>query len=423
MVALSGGADSVALLLVLHHLGYRVEAAHCNFHLRGEESDRDERFCITLCDRLGVTLHRAHFDTRSWAQSHKVSIEMAARELRYAWFEQLRGDIGAEDICIAHHRDDNVETLLINLLRGTGLQGLCGMQLRQGHIVRPLLTVSHADILSYLKAEGQDYVIDSSNLRPDVTRNKIRLQVLPLLETINPAVRANIARTESHLTEAAHVVEAALGESVRETFHDGTVDIDRLLSQPSPEYTLFAIVSPYGFSPTQISEMSLRLRGEGSRLWTSPTHELLISRNCIHIRAKKPKPQGPMKIPACGVYRYEGWRLTLKEEPTGPAFQPAKARTAASIDADLLDFPLTLRHIDRGDRFCPFGMKGTRLVSDYLTDRKLNLFQKQDQLTLVDASGHILWLLGQCVDQRVRITPSTRRALICHAAETSTPLP
>lgn len=195
LVALSGGADSVALLLALLDMGVRVEAVHCNFHLRGEESDRDEQFCKDLCSKYNVELHLVHFDTCEYAALHHVSIEMAARDLRYAYFERLRSDMGAEAICVAHHRDDSVETVLLNLVRGTGLRGLRGIQPKNGNIVRPLLCVSRDDIECFLDSIGQDYVTDSTNLHDDVKRNKIRLDVLPLLETLNPDVRQSIFRT------------------------------------------------------------------------------------------------------------------------------------------------------------------------------------------------------------------------------------
>lgn len=170
-------------------MGIDTEAVTCNFHLRGKESDRDENFCVALCERLGIKLHRCHFDTRSYAEARKISIEMAARELRYRYFEQLRQDIGAEAICVAHHQDDSIETLLMNLIRGTGINGLKGIQPINGHIIRPLLCVGRKDIEDYLNSLGQDYVTDSTNLVDDVMRNKIRLNVIPLLETINPNVR------------------------------------------------------------------------------------------------------------------------------------------------------------------------------------------------------------------------------------------
>ena len=202
IVALSGGADSVALLLIMKALGYDVEAAHCNFHLRGKESERDENFCVSLCESLGIILHRIHFDTLTYAQLHKVSIEMAARDLRYSYFEQLRRDINADAICVAHHKDDNVETILLNLVRGTGMNGLTGISPRNGFILRPLLCIGREDILEYLEAENQDYVTDSSNLVDDVQRNKIRLNVLPLLENVNPAVKDNILTMARWIAEA-----------------------------------------------------------------------------------------------------------------------------------------------------------------------------------------------------------------------------
>ena len=201
IIGLSGGADSVALLLMLKEGGFNVHAAHCNFLLRGAESDRDEAFCVSLCQQLGVELHRAHFYTRTYAESHHVSIEMAARELRYKWFEQLRQDIGAVGICVAHHRDDSVETVLLNLVRGTGLRGLTGIQPRNGSILRPLLCVSRAEIEAFLAEKGQEYVTDSTNLEADVQRNIIRLEVLPLLRRLNPAVAENIQRTAENLSE------------------------------------------------------------------------------------------------------------------------------------------------------------------------------------------------------------------------------
>ena len=175
LVALSGGADSVALLLVLHNLGYKCQAIHCNFHLRGEESNRDEEFVTSLCKRLGIALDIVHFDTTEYAKSHGISIEMAARELRYDAFEKQRKLIGAQAIAVAHHRDDSAETLLLNLVRGTGIRGLRGIQPKNGYIIRPLLCVGREDIIDYLKWRGQDFVTDSTNLTSDYTRNKIRL--------------------------------------------------------------------------------------------------------------------------------------------------------------------------------------------------------------------------------------------------------
>jgi len=198
LAAVSGGADSVCLLLVLKALSYRVEAVHCNFHLRGDESQRDEAFVKRLCQQTGTELHLTHFDTTTYAELHHVSIEMAARELRYHYFEQLRHDIGADTICVAHHQDDSAETILMNMVRGTGLRGMQGIQPQRGHIVRPLLCVDRKQIEEWLKQRGQDYVTDSTNLVPDIVRNQLRLNVIPQLEKACPQAKANRDRRHQH---------------------------------------------------------------------------------------------------------------------------------------------------------------------------------------------------------------------------------
>ena len=217
LVALSGGADSVALLRVLLELGYACETAHCNFHLRGEESDRDEAFVKDLCDKLKITLHIQHFDTLREAEEKGISVEMAARELRYSWFEELRKQTGCEQIAVAHHQDDSIETFLLNIIRGTGIKGLRGIQPKNGLVIRPLLCVSHEEILDYLKYLKQPFVTDSTNLQPDYTRNKIRLELLPMLESINPSVRQSILQTSGHLNEAYLIYNSEIeqGECLR----------------------------------------------------------------------------------------------------------------------------------------------------------------------------------------------------------------
>ena len=292
IVALSGGADSVSLLFVLkhleHELGIDVEAAHCNFHLRGAESVRDEEFCKQLCERLSVPLHLIHFDTQAYADLHRVSIEMAARDLRYGYFENLRRDIKAQDICVAHHRDDSVETVLLNLVRGTGLRGLRGIQPRNGNIIRPLLSLSREDIMQYLDALGESYVTDSTNLHNDVKRNKIRLDVMPLLRELNPSVSQSIFGSSLRVGEALKVFDEAMKRSIADVTatspshhltisppHHLVISVERLKKQPSPEYTLHEILSSRGFASAQIEQIygSLDTCSAG-KIIASDSHEL-----------------------------------------------------------------------------------------------------------------------------------------------------
>lgn len=408
LVALSGGADSVALLLVLQRLGYHVEAAHCNFRLRGDESDRDEAFVRQLCEERGVPLHLIHFDTKTYAELHQVSIEMAARELRYGYFEQLRQDIAATDVCVAHHRDDAVETLLMNLLRGTGIHGLTGIRPRNGHIVRPLLGVSRQEIVDYLDSIGQSFVTDSTNLVNDVLRNKLRLDVLPLMRTLNPRASENIYRTACRMAEAEKVYNAAMESAkTRVTIADGVLSIDALKQEASPEYVLFELLSPLGFSPDSIEQIAACLDAQTGRTFLSDTHELLFDRGQIVVQECLPLPPS-LVIPEIGVYVYgeRKIRVELLSDVT-----VSRDSAIATLDAALVRFPLTVRPVQEGDRFQPFGMDGSRLVSDYLTDRKQNLFDRRRQLVVTDASGAVVWLVGQRTDHRFRVTDATTAVL------------
>lgn len=402
LVALSGGADSVALLRVMMALGYRVEAAHCNFHLRGDESDRDEQFAKDLCDSSDVPLHLIHFDTAEYASLHQVSIEMAARELRYSYFRQLHHDIGAETVCVAHHRDDAVETLLMNLLRGAGIHGLTGIRPRNGDIVRPLLCVSRQEILQYLDSIGQDYVTDSTNLQPDVLRNKVRLNLLPLLEQMYPGASENIARSAYYLSEAEKVYNAEMANlTPREK--------KSILSAPSPLCLLHEWLSPLGFNRSQIDQILASLNGESGREFVSPTHILVIDRESVVVEPVW-APLKPFVIPESGTYRIDE-TAKIRIEEVGVEAGISRDPSIATLDAATVRFPLTLRTVEPGDCFQPFGMNGRKLVSDFLTDRKINLLAKRRQRVVVDASGAIVWLVGLRTDHRFRVTPQTSSIL------------
>jgi len=431
IIALSGGADSVSLLLVLKHLesefDITLEAAHCNFHLRGDESLRDEQFCQQLCRRLHVPLHLVHFDTHAYADLHHVSIEMAARDLRYAYFEQLRRDIHAHDICVAHHRDDSVETLLLNLVRGTGLRGLRGIQPRNAHIIRPLLSHSRQQIEQYLDALGESYVTDSTNLHNDVKRNKIRLNVIPLLRELNPSASQSIFETSLRVTEALKIFDDAIQHAIADVTTPQTqnsklktqnspliISVPRLKQQPSPEYTLHEILSPRGFTSAQIEQIYTSLdTNPTGKIITSCTHELAFDRSTLILQPKTPTALvRPMHIPETGTYVLsDNLKLKVETEECGDRYEPSRTADCASLDASDIKFPLTLRHTQPGDRFVPFGMTGTKLLSDYLTDRKKNIFEKRAQLVLTDAQQRILWLVGERTDNRFRITPNTQQAL------------
>ena len=401
IVALSGGADSVALLLLLDEMGYKVHALHCNFHLRGEESDRDERFCEDLCLKKNIPFHRIHFDTLMYAETHKMSVEMAARELRYRYFEQLRKDIGAEGICVAHHQDDTVETVLLNLVRGTGLRGLTGIQPRNGAILRPLLCVTRTEIEAYLATKQQDYVTDSTNLETDFVRNKIRLQVVPLLRQLNPAVSENIVRTAEHLTEAQKVLDAVV-----DTYKGSNqLDLCALQQVGSAEYIVFEWLKQYGFNGSQVQQV---ISAETGSIFSSPTgYEVLKDRGRLLV---EPTIMAftPIRIPEEGTYVLSDDRR-LNVRRSNPFV--SKDSHEATLDARQVRFPLTVRRAEEGDWMIPYGMTGRKLLSDLMTDLKMSLFDRRRQLVVVDAQGAVVWAIGLRTDHRCRVTDATQEVI------------
>lgn len=415
LIALSGGADSVALLRMLIDKGHKVEAAHCNFHLRGEESDRDEAFCKALCEKLGVKLHIAHFDTREFAKLRGISIEMAARDLRYRWFTQLAQDTNAAGVCIAHHSDDQVETILLNLLRGTGLKGLLGMRRQNGIFLRPLLNMSRKDILEYLKRIGQDYVTDSTNLEDDVQRNKLRLDVIPMLETVTPAARQNILRMADNLGDIEKVVERSLDEALDKSKAECNLGeaycMKAIRSYVSPRLLLWNILSPLGFNRAQTEE--ILLSAQGGKTWTAKKHVAVVSNDKLFIYPSEAwnKPLPMLRIPEEGLYGLGEHKLRVSISIANNSPQPSRDNRIATLDADGVVFPLTVRPANEGDRLSPYGMKGSKLVSDYLKDKKAEPIERHRQLVVTTATNDIIWLVGRTIDNSKKIGKDTKRVI------------
>lgn len=395
LVALSGGADSVALLRLLLDMGYPCEAAHCNFHLRGEESDRDEAFVRQLCQQLDVPLHVVHFATQKEAARRHISIEMAARELRYAWFEECRVSCQAEVIAVAHHQDDSVETLLLNLIRGTGLNGLRGIRPKNGHIIRPLLALSRKDLLQYLEKIGQPYVTDSTNLQDEYLRNKIRIHLLPFLQTLNPSIQSTLLQTTEHLDEAYIVYRQGIEQGKKRVCTEQGLNIDALLKEPAPATLLHEVLFPLGFNSSQIRNIFHSLTQQSGKEFHTSEYRLLKDRELLLIEKKE------AILPP---------KLQYDTQDYTPSFYIPRERHTACFDAEKLTQPLTLRLYQPGDSFVPFGMKGRKKISDYLTDRKFSLFQKEKQWVLC-CGKDIIWLVGERSDNRFRIDNNTRKVL------------
>lgn len=400
LVALSGGADSVALLRLLHTAGYHCEAAHCNFHLRADESNRDEAFVRKLCQQHKIHLHTVDFNTTQYATDKRISIEMAARELRYQWFEEIKSKCQADVIAVAHHQDDSIETMLLNLIRGTGITGLLGIRPHNGTIVRPLLCVSREEIISYLQNIGQAYVTDSTNLEDEYTRNKIRLNLIPLMQEINPSVKNSLIETSNHLNGVATLYNECITKIKQQIITPEGIHIDNLLTQPSPETILFEILYPLGFNPAQIRDVEKSLNGQPGKQFCSKEWRVIKDRDFLLIEPIQTEDNFTPPF-----------QLIREEVEYTTEFKIPRDKEAACFDADKLNEEIYLRKWQLGDTFIPFGMKGKKKVSDYLTDRKFSISRKARQWVLC-CGTRIAWLIGERTDNRFRIDETTKRIVI-----------
>ncbi len=411
LVALSGGADSVALLRCLLSMGCTCIAAHCNFMLRDSESERDMHFVESLCQRLGVKLLTTRFDVQDYKRTHRgASTEMACRELRYEWFETMRKEEHCSAIAVAHHLDDNTETLFLNLFRGTGIAGLAGMQPRNGMIIRPLLCVSREDVLAYLKALGQDFVTDSTNLTNDYSRNKIRNVILPEIKKYFPAAMKGIERTLDNLAGDFSAWKDAVGSfeaSAVQRSADGVRISRKMLGACSSLVTyLRPILAEYGFNAEQVAEIVSANRV--GALFEADEWIAEIGREEIVVMGKE-EPDVAFELSLGDGSRLEF--LDFDVVDNAPDFNFDKSGRRAYFDADAVGSIFKLRRWHTGDRFRPFGMKGSKKVSDYFNDHKFSLADKRNAWIL-EANGTVLWIVGERASRDFAVTPATRRILV-----------
>ncbi len=418
IVGLSGGMDSMVLLDVLMLLGYRCMAAHCNFHLRGDESNRDETFVKKWCKSIDIPYTSINFDTNQYAADRKISIEMAARELRYNWFETLRKHYQADYIAVAHHKDDTVETVLLNLIRGTGIKGLTGISAKNGYVVRPLLCISRSEIENYISERDIPYVTDSTNNEDLYLRNSLRLNVIPLLETLNPSVKETIYRTSRNVTEAEKVYSESIQKSIKEVFSNNKIDIDQLRQTASPRSVLFELLAPYNFTPSTIEDISESIDSISGKVFFSDSsadlekkkYRLIKDRNSFLLNVvNETNNENETYFIEKGINEIN-IPINIKIKKLSSSADIAFNKHTIYIDADKIKYPLVLRKWRSGDWFIPFGMKGRKKLSDYFTDRKFSLKDKEDAWLL--ASGDdIVWIVGERNDDRFKISENTKQII------------
>lgn len=415
IVGLSGGADSMVLLDSLHKQGYMCIAAHCNFHLRSEESNRDAMFAYSQAKLRNIPFFRVDFQTDEYASIRKISTEMAARELRYKWFAELRERVKADVIAVAHHADDCIETMLINLSRGTGLKGLAGIKAKQGNIVRPLLKFTKEDILQYVSENSLEYVDDSTNFESVYVRNKFRNQVIPLLEQINPSIRKNLITTMEHLRETeqfiTHQITPIKGRILQPYNGGYKISINEILQSPDSRFILYECISDFGFSSDVIDNL-LRLGTDNSgKHFFSSRYELRCERETweiLPIRTNEEKEflireiDDVQNLPIhLSIRAISSQEVTIKPDSN-----------CCYVDKNKISFPLTLRHCKIGDYFIPFGMKGRKKTSDFFIDNHYSQFQKENSWVLTTSKGEIIWLVGKRADNRFRIDDTTQETII-----------
>ena len=389
ILAISGGIDSMVLSDMLLKAKADFVLAHCNFHLRGEESDGDEQFVRAYAERNGLTLYVKQFDTESYAKASGISIEMAARELRYAWFEELRQQLGYDYIAVAHHADDQLETFFINLLRGAGIRGLKGMQPVNGPIIRPLLDVSRAEIRQYAEEHHLEWREDHTNAETLYLRNKIRHELLPVIDGISKEGRSSILKSISHL--------ASENELYRELLNEKLPTSNCQLSTVNFQL-LFEWLRDYGFNEDQVHFIHEALKtGQPGTSFFSPTHRVTIERDGLELAPLCQNNEAPIVL---------SYQQITKDE-----FTMDHSSQVAQLDYDKLTFPLQLRKWQTGDRFHPLGMKGSKLLSDFFVDQKMTTRQKEECYVLTTADDQIAWVVGRRIDDRFKVTDKTKTIL------------
>ncbi len=430
ILALSGGIDSMVLADLLLKAKVEFVAAHCNFHLRGNESDGDDWFVRKFAEKRGIQCYVKHFETEKYAAKYGISIEMAARDLRYAWFEQLRKQLGYDKIAVAHHADDQAETFFINLLRGAGIRGLKGMRPQNGVIIRPLLWASREQIRKYAVENHVVWREDHTNVESVYLRNRIRNQLLPVFDELQPGARQGLYKSLEHLASENELYRALLKEKLSnlvevqggvsviarrddEAIQNNTLDCHATLAMTKSEQLLFEWLRQYGFNTDQCHFIFEAMESGIGNKYYSPTHQLVIGRNELQLSEIKPIVDEEIAIQIGEEEIHLPLNLCFSKLDNSADFFIDKSPEVAQLDFDKIQFPLTLRHWQHGDRFHPLGMNGSKLLSDFFVDQKFTEWKKQNVWLLVSSNGDILWVVGYRIDERYKVASETKTVFRC----------
>ncbi|WP_338876825.1 tRNA lysidine(34) synthetase TilS [Spirosoma sp. SC4-14] len=422
LLAVSGGIDSMVMADLFYQTGLPFAIAHVNFGLRGAESDADADFVQNKAEQYEVPFHLTRFDTNAVAHERNISIQMAARDLRYAWFAQLVDANGYASLATAHHKNDVLETLLFNLTRGTGLAGLHGIAPRQeksvaGVMIRPLLFATRDDLANYARERGIAYREDRSNSDDKYARNRIRHHVVPILIGLNPGLWEGLPRTIERLRAAESLMKRQVEQCWNEVAEQQTDRVlfsaDKLLQQPEPAFLLAEWLKPFGFGTDQVKQMIESLARPVGQVFETATHRIthdrLNGKTGLMLEQLRTRPTTEIFVtdwPTSSIAIADLAELTVLQLNKPPDFRPPAHAAIACLDASLLIFPLVIRPWQRGDRFWPLGLNGRKLVSDLLNDLKLTYTERQ-QVMVLASGGEIVWVIGHRINHRFRITENT----------------
>lgn len=407
LIACSGGIDSVVLTHLMKTAGYEIALAHCNFSLRGKESDGDEMFVVGLAKKLEIPVFAETFDTKKFVSEHKISTQMAARTLRYNWFGEILKNFKYDFLVTAHHLDDDLETFFINLSRATGLSGLTGIPKRNEKVIRPLLNFSREEILKYAKENNLKWREDSSNKKTDYLRNKLRLEVVPKFKETNDAVLQNFKKTQQNLRSSQSLVEDYMALIyklvVTEAVDSYRIDIAKLKELPNKAALLYELLNGFGF--TEWDDVSNLLDAQTGKKVFSKTHLLLKNRDELFLtEINSENREEVFFVPKNGISE----PINLKIETSKYIGETEK--NLIYVSAEKLKFPLTLRKWREGDSFQPFGMNGRKKVSKFFKDEKIPLSEK-DKIWILENDGKIVWIIGHRMDNWFKVDEKTKKIL------------
>ena len=414
LLAVSGGIDSMIMTRLFSESDIMFGIAHCNFQLRGKESDRDEQFVKEYAAKYKLAFYHNKFDTTAYAKKNKISIQMAARNLRYKWFEEVRADNGFHWIALAHNQDDVVETMLINLSRGTGIRGLSGMNFKSGRIIRPLLYASRWMIEKYQQDKRIPFVEDSSNASIKYKRNRIRHKIIPEFEKLNPNFKNSAIETIQNIKKIKDLFLDQISEKTNHLIHkEGDniqINIHELVDFGHTHTYLYELLIPYGFSHQIIPKITESLNSNSGKQFFSKTHRLVKDRDYLILTSIKKSTGTEYKIES-GTKKIEApVNLRINKIPHSSEFTMPSSDLIATFDFDLLTFPLKLRKWKQGDRFQPLGMKKTKKLSDFFIDQKLSLPEKEN-IWLLTSEKQIIWVVGYRIDDRFKVSEKSKNLL------------